>query len=406
MPNAPLLSVADALARILAGADPMETEAVGLLDADGRVLAGPWTARRTQPPFDVSAMDGFAIRAADAATLPAELRIIGEAAAGHGFRGAVAPGEAVRIFTGAPVPEGADAIVIQENTEFDGVTVRIAEGTPEAGHIRPTGFDFREGQSFFAAGHLLNSRDITLAAALGHASLDVHRRPRVAIVATGDELVLPGEPTGPDQIVCSNPYGVAAMVRRAGGDPVFLGIARDDRAHLAETVARGRDADVLVFIGGASVGDHDLVGPVLQDLGMALDFWRIGMRPGKPLMYGRLAHHHVLGLPGNPVSSMITTRIFLVPLLQALLGRKGIGAADAGRQAHLAVDLGPNGPREHYMRAVSRTGPDGTLTVTPVRSQDSSLLSLLAEADMLVVRPPNDPPRKTGDTVTVLPLDF
>lgn len=406
MPNAPLLSVADALAHILANACPTDTETIGLLDADGRVLTGPLMARRTQPPFDVSAMDGFAVRAVDVAALPTELRIIGEAAAGHGFRGTVASGEAVRIFTGAPVPEGADAIVIQENTEFDASSVRIVNREPEASHIRPTGFDFCEGQSFFAAGHLLNSRDITLAAALGHANLDVHRRPRVAIIATGDELVLPGEPTGSDQIVCSNPYGVATMVRRAGGDPIFLGIARDDRRHLAETVDRGRDADILVFIGGASVGDHDLVGPVLQDLGMALDFWRIAMRPGKPLMYGRLAHHHVLALPGNPVSSMITTRIFLVPLLQAMLGRNDIAAADAGRKAQLAVDLGSNGPREHYMRAVSRTEPDGTLTVTPVRSQDSSLLSPLAEADMLIIRPAHDPPMLAGDHVSVLPLDF
>jgi len=406
MPTAPLLSVADARARILAEAEPTAPESVDLIEADGRVLAAPLTAARTQPPFDASAMDGFAVRSADIATLPATLRLIGESAAGHGFRGRVATGEAVRIFTGAPVPAGANAIVIQENTTFDATTVRILEGTPEAGHIRPTGFDFRQGQSFFAPGHQLNSRDITLAAALGHATLPVHRRPSVAIVATGDELVLPGEPTGPDQIVCSNPFGVAAMVRRAGGAPTFLGIARDDRTHLAATVDLGRDADILVFIGGASVGDHDLVGPVLGDLGMKLDFWRIGMRPGKPLMYGRLRHHHVLGLPGNPVSSMITTRIFLVPLIQAMLGRNDVVAADARREAHLTVDLGRNGPREHYMRAISETRPDGTVTVTPVRSQDSSLLTPLSEADTLIVRPADDPPRAPGKAVHILPLDF
>jgi molybdopterin molybdotransferase len=406
MTRVPLLAVEDARRRILAGAQLTATEPVDLLSADGRVLAEPLTAQRTQPPFDVSAMDGFAVRHADIADLPATLRLIGESAAGHRYDGAVNEGEAVRIFTGAPVPQGADAIVIQENTEFDADTVRILEGTPERGHIRITGFDFTAGQTFFAPAHRLNARDITLAAALGHARLNVRRKPTIALIATGDELVLPGEPTGPDQIICSNPFGLAAMVHRAGGQPKFIGIARDDRADLAAKVESAKGADILTFIGGASVGDHDLVGPVLEDLGMRLDFWRVGMRPGKPLMYGRLGDHHILGLPGNPVSSMITTRIFLVPLIQAMLGLTDEIAADAGREAHLTIDLAPNGPREHYMRAISEVAHDGTLTVTPVRSQDSSLLTPLSEADLLIVRPANDPAKASGDKVKILPLDF
>lgn len=401
---APLLSVADARAAILRDAETMPVESVALWDADDRILASPLVAARTQPPFDVSAMDGFAVRATDVAQLPVTLQLIGEAAAGHGFTGSVRAGAAVRIFTGAPVPDGADAIVIQENTSHDTDQVTVKEGTPEPGHIRPQGFDFANGQELIAAPRRLNARDITLAAAMGHAALPVRRRPRVALLATGDELVLPGAPVGPDQIVCSNPFGIASIVRRAGGDPVFLGIARDDRSELAAKLEEGRDSDITVAIGGASVGDHDLVGPVLEDLGMALDFWRIAMRPGKPLMYGRLGSRHVLGLPGNPVSSMICTRIFLVPLIHALLGLDA--AADTPTDAVAGSAMTGNGPREHYMRAKLRREPDGTLIATPVRSQDSSLLTPLAEADALIVRPPGDAAVDEGGPVSILPLDF
>lgn len=400
----PLLAVPDARARILAEAEPTKSEPVALWDADDRVLAEPLAALRTQPPFDVSAMDGFAVRLTDVSALPATLTVIGEAAAGHGFQGEVGTGQAVRIFTGAPVPAGADAIVIQENTKHDGTTVRVIEGTPEAGHIRPSGFDFQDGQQLLSAPRRLNARDITLAAAMGHAELPVRKRPRVALLATGDELVLPGEPTGPDQIVCSNPFGIASIVRNAGGEPVFLGIAKDDRADLTAKLESAADCDITVAIGGASVGDHDLVGPVLQDLGMRLDFWRIGMRPGKPLMYGRLAQRHILGLPGNPVSSMICARIFLVPLIHALLGLDT--SADVPRDVRAGTAMTANGPREHYMRAVLTSTADGQASVTPVRSQDSSLLSPLAEANALIVRPPHDPAKEAGDTVRVLPLDF
>ena len=400
----PLLSVADARDAILANAMPTAIEPVALWEADDRILAEPLAATRTQPPFDVSAMDGFAVRASDVATLPATLRLIGEAAAGHGFAGTVGPNEAVRIFTGAPVPAGADAIVIQENTEHDASRVTVTDGAPEAGHIRPRGFDFRDDQSLIASPKRLNARDITLAAAMGHAMLPVRRRPRVALLATGDELVLPGEPTGPDQIVCSNPYGIASIIRRAGGEPVFLGIAKDNRDDLVAKLEEGRGCDVTVAIGGASVGDHDLVGPVLEDLGMRLDFWRIAMRPGKPLMYGRLDDRHVLGLPGNPVSSMICSRVFLVPLVQKLLGLDAL--ADIPRDAIAGSAMTANGPREHYMRATLATARDGQLIATPVRSQDSSLLTPLAEADALIVRPPNDPAIAEGDAVSVLALDF
>ena len=400
----PLLSVADARAAILANAEPTPEESIALWDADDRILAAPLAAKRTQPPFDVSAMDGFAVRSADVGHLPVTLNLVGESAAGHGHHEAIGPNEAVRIFTGAPVPPGADAIVIQENTTHDAARVTVREGVPEPGHIRPLGVDFAEGQPLITAPQRLNARDITLAAAMGHATLPVRKRPRIALLATGDELVLPGDVTGPDQIVCSNPFGIASIIRRAGGEPVFLGIAKDNRSELAEKFKEGSDCDVTVAIGGASVGDHDLVGPVLKDLGLNLDFWRIAMRPGKPLMYGRLGHRHVLGLPGNPVSSMICARIFLVPLIHALLGINA--SADTLGEATAGTAMTANGPREHYMRATLTSSSDGNQIATPVRSQDSSLLSPLAQADALIVRPPGDPAVTVGATVKILPLDF
>ena len=399
-----LLSVEEARSRILAGAVAKETEFVELLSADRRVLAADLDALRTQPPFDVSAMDGYAVRADDIREFPARLHVIGESAAGHGFHNQISSGEAVRIFTGAPVPPGADTIVIQEDTERDGDTVIIQECQPEDGHIRKRGFDFDVGQRLLNGGIVLNPRDITLAAAMGHGRLEVRKRPRVGLIATGDELVLPGEETGPDQIVCSNPFGIAAIVERIGGSAQFLGIAKDDPAELAALCEHGRDMDVLVTIGGASVGDHDIVAPVLQDMGMMLDFWRIAMRPGKPLMFGRLGETHVIGLPGNPVSSLICTWIFIVPLLTKLLGRDGSGLETLS--VRLNQSLSSNGPREHYMRGISTTDPDGTISVVPVRSQDSSLLAPLAEADVLIIRPPHDPKRSVGDEVQVSRIDF
>ena len=406
------LSVEEALARILADASPLDSEHVPIGEAHGRTLAAPLAARHTQPPFDASAMDGYAVRAADLAGVPARLKVIGESAAGRRFHGRVEAGEAVRIFTGAPVPAGADAIVIQEDTTRDGDIVIIGSGEIDAGYIRQRGFDFAAGQALLGADRRLNAREVTLAAAMGHGEVPVRRRPRVAILATGDELVLPGVTPGPDQIVCSNPFGIAAMVEAAGGKAILHGIAPDQRDILRARLEEMLDFDIVVTIGGASVGDHDLVGPVLREMGMALDFWKIAMRPGKPLMYGRLGRHdagassarRVLGLPGNPVSSMICGRVFLVPLVLALLGLDA--RAHARRTARLTADMPANGPRQHYARGVLATDASGETTVRPVRSQDSSLLTPLAEADALIVQPPHSPRWPTGTKVEVLLMDF
>lgn len=397
------LSVADALALILNGVEPLAPERVAISQAHGRVLAAPLSAGHTQPPFDASAMDGYAVRAADIASPPARLRVIGESAAGRGFRGSIAEREAVRIFTGAPVPDGADTIVIQENTTRDGDVVVVGPGELDPSYIRRRGFDFKEGQTLLEAGRVLNAREIMLAASMGHGEVSVRRRPRVALLATGDELVLPGTPPGPDQIVCSNPFGIAAMVTGAGGAAHFAGIAQDTRASLNAKLDAVLDADIVVTIGGASVGDHDLVGPVLAERGMTLDFWKIAMRPGKPLMFGKLGGQRVMGVPGNPVSSMICARVFLVPLIRRLLGLDDHGFAT--RSALLTVDMAPNGPRQHYARAILETSA-GRETVRPVTSQDSSLIAALARSNALIVQPPHAPKSAAGSTVEVLLLDF
>ena len=393
------LSVADALVRILDGVAALPAERVAIDEAHGRVLAGPLAAGHTQPPFNASAMDGYAVRLADVARVPARLRIVAETAAGRGFHGSIGAGEAVRIFTGAPVPEGADAIVIQESTTREGAVVVVGSGEHDPGYIRRRGFDFSQGQALLEPGRVLNAREVMLAAAMGHAQVPVVRRPRVMLLATGDELVLPGTPPGLDQIVCSNPFGIAAMIRGAGGAPAFLGIAADRRDALNARLDAAREADIVVTIGGASVGDHDLVGPVLSERGMTLDFWRIAMRPGKPLMFGTLAGQRVMGLPGNPVSSMICARVFLVPLIRRLLG---LADQDfARRMAELTLDMPANGPRQHYARAIL----EGE-TVRPVSSQDSSLIAALARSNALIVQPPNGPRWPAGTRVEVLQLDF
>jgi molybdopterin molybdotransferase len=399
------LSVEAARAAVLEGAAALGEESVAIGAAHGRTLATDLAALLTQPPFPASAMDGYGVRLVDVIHPPVSLRIVGQAAAGHPFPGRVEAGQAVRIFTGAPLPEGADAIVIQENTraEADG-RVSVLEGEPEAGHVRRRGFDFVEGRVLLEAGRRLGPRELALAAAMGHGELRVRRRPRVAILSTGDELVLPGVRPGVGQIVASNHLGIAALVERAGGEARFLGIARDTVESLAEHFARVADADVLVTIGGASVGDHDLVARVLTERGMALAFWKIAMRPGKPLLSGRLGGLRVLGLPGNPVSSLVCSRLFLVPLVRALLG-EDVGA-EQEIVAHLAAPVGPNGPRQHYMRARSRAGADGRREVEPMESQDSSLLATLASADCFIVRPPRAEALPAGAAVPVLALDL
>jgi molybdopterin molybdotransferase len=377
---------------------------VPLTAAAHRILAEDVRATLTQPPFNASAMDGYAVRGADVATLPARLALIGEARAGEAFPGTVGAGECARIFTGAPVPAGADAIVIQENTKADGSIVAVVEGSPDPAHIRPRGGDFAEGQVLLSPGRVLDARAILLAAAMGHGTLAVRKKPVIAVLATGDELVEPGQKPGPDQIVSSNPYGLAAMIAAAGGEPRLLGIARDTRTDLEEKIASAADADVLVTTGGASVGDHDLVGPVLKSRGMAMDFWKIAMRPGKPMLFGKLGTQRVLGLPGNPVSALICGRVFLMPLIDRLLGR---GTSPwAAVRARLTESLEKNGPRQHYMRAVTSQDPNGVLLVTPQSSQDSSLMSPLAASNALIVRLVDAPALAAGDEADVLPMDF
>jgi molybdopterin molybdotransferase len=399
-----LLPVEEALRRVLDGATPLGSESVDLLGAAERVLAEDVTAQLTQPPFDASAMDGYAVRAADVGKAPAELRIIGESNAGGPFAGTVGTGEAARIFTGASVPRGADAVVIQEDTERAGDKLTVREPASTGANIRRAGGDFRQGDVLLRAGRLLDASAITLAAAGGHAKLKVRRPPRIAILATGDELVEPGAGPGPGQIVSSNPYGLAALIKRFGGEARLLGIAGDTLEALETKLAMGADADVLVTIGGASVGDRDLVKPALEARGMALDFWKVAVRPGKPMLFGRLDAQRVLGLPGNPLSCLIAARIFLVPLIFRLLGRTDAPLRE--QAAVLAHPLEANGPRQHYMRATVTPGAAGLLPVTALTTQDSAHMSALAAADVLIVRAPNAPAAAAGETVRVLPLDF
>ena len=397
-----LLSVAEALTRVTHGLTPLEGERVALDAASGRVLAEALAARLTQPPFDASAMDGYAVRAEDVASLPATLRLIGSSLAGAGFKGRVGRGEAVRIFTGAPVPQGADTIVIQENAEEAHGVVTVKEAAPRW-HIRPRGQDFREGDVLLPAGTRLGPRELMLAAAMDHAELSVRRKPKVAILATGDEVVPPGSELGKDQIVSSVPYGLAALIVKAGGEAMSLGIARDEPESLVTLARSGSAADILVTIGGASVGERDLVASALKPEGLELDFWKIAMRPGKPLLYGRLGNQRVLGLPGNPVSALVCAHVFLVPMLQSMLGV----AAEARPcpEAVLGEALQANGPREHYMGGISDWREDGQRVVRPLPSQDSSLVAGLARADCLIVRAADAPPLARGERVRIVPLD-
>jgi molybdopterin molybdotransferase len=399
-----LLPVEAALARVLDAVEPTEAEFIAVERARGRVLAAPLKALLTQPPFTASAMDGYAVRAADVVALPATLNVIGTAAAGHPFSGQIAPGEAVRIFTGAPLPEGADAVVIQENADSDGRRVVVRGDAVDPESIRLRGMDFREGEALLAEARRLGPRELGLAAAMGHGTLSVRRRPRVAILSTGDELVPPGTDPGPGQVVASNHLAVAALAEGAGADVTLLGIARDTREDLARYLGDVAGADIVVTIGGASVGEHDLVAPVLEARGLALSFWKIAMRPGKPLMFGRLDGSRVLGLPGNPAASFVCARLFLVPLICRLLGQP-VGASLATQEARLGAAVEANGPRQHYMRSVSKRGASGLIQVNPLPFQHSSLITPLAQADCLLIRPPHAPPAAAGSIVSILSLD-
>ncbi len=398
-----MISVADALARITGGIRPLPAEQVALTVSVGRVLAEDVRARRTQPPNAVSAMDGYAVRAADVARLPARLKIVGEVPAGAAFENTLGAGQAVRIFTGAAVPDGADAIVIQENTERDGDMVTVVDGAAPAGnHVRPAGLDFGAGDVLLRAGRVLSARDVGLAAAMNVPWLKVRRRPRIALLATGDEVVMPGDPVGPHQIVSSNVLALNAFIVASGGTAIDLGIAPDEDDALRAMAAGAHGADMLVTTGGASVGDHDLVQRVLGDIGLEVDFWRIAMRPGKPLIFGHIRDTMLLGLPGNPVSAMVCAIIFLGPALRAMQGITE--PARPPLSAVLGADLAENDERQDYLRASLATRDDGTLAAIAFDKQDSSVFSGLAHADCLIVRAPFAPAAAAGTAVTVIPL--
>ncbi len=397
-----MISVDEARARILAAITPVGSERVPVEQSHGRVLAADVIANITQPPSTVSAMDGYALRAADIAKVPAALTRIGEAPAGGSYSGSVGPGETVRIFTGGPVPDGADTVIMQENTLADGDSITINE-TAEQGHnVRPQGLDFSSGEVMITAGRRLTARDVGLAAAANVAELEVRRRPRVAFLATGNELVRPGQASGPIQIVNSNTPALSAVATGAGAEAIDLGIATDDAATLKELAAKSSDADFFVTIGGASVGDHDLVQKVLGEVGLAIDFWRVAIRPGKPVMFGKFGEVPMLGMPGNPVSAMVCALVFLRPALRALQGMTDID--DGTIQVKLGRDMPANGGRRAYLRARLARDDDGAFVATPVDEQDSSLVSVLAAADCFVIRPVGAPEAAEDEFADALPF--
>ena len=392
-----MITVEQALTRCLALVTPLPTEPVALRHANGRMMPAPATVRRDQPPFAASAMDGYAVLGDPEAG--ARFTLIGEAGAGHAFSGLVNPGEAVRIFTGAPVPQGATRVIIQEDVTAEGPAIIVKPNADKAANIRPQGQDFRMGD------HLpprrLSPNDLAVLAAMNLAQVQVSRRPIVALIATGDELVMPGEDPAPDQIIASNSFALAALIEAEGGIARLLPIARDTKAALGAVLAMALDADLIVTIGGASVGDHDLVAAVAQGMGMEQAFWKIAMRPGKPLMAGRLHGKPMLGLPGNPVSAIVCAHLFLLPMLRALQSRPDV--APKPRRARLATAVEANGPRAHYMRA-RLAEDDGLPLITPFDRQDSALLRVLSDAGALLIRPIGDGPRAAGEVVDYLSL--
>lgn len=398
-----LLPVEDARDRILKGVKPLQIEAVALDKALGRVLAKPLKAVRDQPPFDGSAMDGYAVIAADLAATPVTLKLAGTSAAGHGFKGKVAKGHCVRIFTGAPMPRGADAVLIQENTEAKGGMVTALQPVKPQQNVRAAGLDFRRGDGLLPAGLRLNARDIGLAAAANAAAVSVRRRPLVALIATGDELVLPGQRPAADQIVSSNSHALAAMAALLGAEVVNFGIVADSLKATERAIARAARADILVTTGGASVGDHDYVQEALRNSGVAIDFWKIAMRPGKPFMYGRRKGQHVLGLPGNPVSALVCARLFLKPLIEAMLG---LPMVEDLVEARLGAPMKANDQRQDYVRATLSEDAGGGRIATPFDRQDSSMQRTFREAQALIVRPPHAPAASQHDVVKILRLDF
>ncbi|HEX3576870.1 MAG TPA: gephyrin-like molybdotransferase Glp [Rhodopila sp.] len=397
-----MISVEEARGRILDALRPTPAEIVALAEAWNRVTAEAVSARLTQPPADVSAMDGYALRAEDGG-LGARLTVIGAAPAGHPFEGRVGAGEAVRLFTGSVVPAGANAILLQEDATRDGDTVQVNEAVVAGRHIRRAGQDFSAGDAVLPAGRRITARDVGLAAAANHPWLSVHRRPRVAILATGDEIAMPGEPIPPGGIVSSNSHALAALVRAAGGDPMVLPVARDDRSAISAVADSVGGMDLLVTTGGASVGDHDLVIESLKARGMTLDFWQIAMRPGKPLLFGQLGSTPVLGLPGNPVSAMVCSILFLLPALSRLSGLPT--AAPPVSTAVLGAAVKANDKRADHLRATVSTDESGRIVVVPFPVQDSAMLRRLALADALILRAPHAPALPEGAEVGIIRLD-
>ena len=387
-----MISVREALDHVFALARPVGTETIPLRQAAGRVLAKPVTATRAQPPFATSTMDGYAI-ATDTVAAGDRFTVIGESDAGHRFKDPLTGDQAVRIFTGAPVPEGTRRVIIQEDVSRNDNTITITGRADSSIYIRPVGSDFNVTNQLQAP-RILSASDIALIAAMNVPEVTVSRKPNVALIATGDELVLPGEAPGPDQIVASNALGLAAMLEANGATARILPIARDTVASLTGVLELATGADLIVTIGGASVGDHDLVGKVAEERGLRRSFYKIAMRPGKPLMAGRMEGSALLGLPGNPVSSIVCGRIFMLPMLRAMMGLPAEAAPVS--TAQLANTIPANGPREHYMRARVEHGPDGPIAF-PYPNQDSSILSVLAAANALIVRPPRAPEAQPGE---------
>jgi molybdopterin molybdotransferase len=397
------MAVADALQSVLADARALPAETVALNVALGRVLAQDLPALRTQPPAAVSAMDGYAVRAADVAGAPVKLKLIGEVAAGHPFGGEIKSGETARIFTGGVMPTGTDTVVIQEVATRDGDTVDFQKSIAKGRNVRDQGIDFRQGQTLLHKGRRLTDRDLMLAAAMNYPTLSVHRRPKVAVLGTGDELVAPGTKPSSGEIVYSNGFALIALARGEGAEVSDLGIARDKIEDLTAAIRRARDwgADVLLTSGGASVGEHDLVQRALKAEGLDLSFWRVALRPGRPMMHGKLGAMQVLGVPGNPVSSYVCAFLFLVPLIRKLSGRQDI--EHEFESARLGRDLPANDERADYLRATLSSGPDGPIA-TPLPDQDSSLMAPLAKADCLLIRAPNAAVASSGSRCVILKL--
>ncbi len=398
-----LVPVAEARRRLVDSLKPLATESVSVMDAVGRVLAEDVTATVSHPPADVSAMDGYAVRSADVTKVPVQLTVVGESAAGHPWNGTVDRGQAARIFTGAHMPKGADAIVIQEDADVSGTVVTIKESSVAQRHVRPAGQDFKTGDVVLRAPKRLTARDIGLAGAANAAHVTVFRKPRVGVLSTGDEIALPGESVGLHQIVSANGPSICAFVRDRGGIDLHLGVVRDEATALRAALDRAEPIDLLVTSGGVSVGDRDLMKQALSTDDFALTFHKIAMRPGKPLLFGHLKGLPIMGLPGNPVSAMVCAILFLGAALDRLQGLPG--AAPATLPARLGADMKPNDGREDYVRARLERAADGGLIATPFAKQDSAMISALAQAGALIVRAPHAPAAKAGDQVSTLILE-